>query len=359
MKKGSVFVGLSGGVDSSVTAALLKNEGYKVTGVFIKVWYPDFLKCSWREDQLDAMRVCAKLEIPFHTLDLSHVYRKEVVEAMIEEYRRGRTPNPDVMCNTHIKFGAFLTEARRQGADFIATGHYVERRKLLDKYHLYTAADTGKDQSYFLWGLGQNELAYTLFPIGNLQKKKVRAMAATYGLITAGKKDSQGLCFLGKLDMKEFLSHYIEAKSGKVLDEKGNVVGQHDGAFFYTLGQRHGFHVTTAEEQKPHYVVSKNLEQNTIAVATDLVLETKKRAGEIELEHVHWVLGVPPENNDSLLARVRYRQPLLPCKLSLDTEGNASVSFLEKSTFASPGQSLVLYRRSEGEYELLGGGVIS
>jgi len=246
MKK--VFVGLSGGVDSSVSAYLLKKQGHDVTGVFVKVWYPDFISCDWRREMQDAMRVCAKLKIPFLLCDLEKEYREGVIDYMINEYKNGRTPNPDVMCNKEIKFKAFLNFALTNNADFIATGHYAqnnlvssESQKNGSKYGLFVAKDKEKDQTYFLWNLNQEILSKTLFPIGHLEKTKVRQIAKSAGLFTAAKKDSQGLCFIGHVNMKDFLRHYLETKPGDVLDQKGRIIGRHNGALLYTIGERHDF----------------------------------------------------------------------------------------------------------------------
>jgi len=249
-----VFVGVSGGVDSSTSVALLKKQGYDVTGVFIKVWQPDFVECQWKEDRLDAMGVCADLGIPFLDLDLEEEYKSDVFDYMVSEYKQGRTPNPDVMCNKKIKFGGFLDFAKNKGADFIATGHYVrwQGKKLL------MGVDKGKDQSYFLWTLTQDQLKYCIFPIGQYEKTKVRRLAKKFGLLTAQKKDSQGLCFVGKVDMKEFLQRFIPQKEGLVLNTDGQVIGVHEGIFFYTIGQRHGFKIKKkGVDDKPYYVVKR------------------------------------------------------------------------------------------------------
>ena len=266
-----IFVAISGGVDSSVSAFLLKEKGYDITGVFIKVWHPDFLECDWKKERNDAMKICAQLNIPFLTFDFEKEYKKEVADCMIEEYKKGRTPNPDVMCNKNIKFGAFLDKAKEMGADTIATGHYarLETTQInADKkpqmnaddmfYKMYAGVDKEKDQSYFLWTLNQEQLKYTLFPVGDLEKSEVRKIAKENNLATAKKKDSQGVCFIGKIQMKEFLKNFVKEKEGNVLNEKGEIIGNHEGAFFYTIGQRHGFTIIKKKpDQKPYYIISK------------------------------------------------------------------------------------------------------
>lgn len=344
-KKEKVYIGLSGGVDSSVSAALLKEQGYDVTGVFIKVWQPDFLECTWIDDRRDAMRVCAKLGIPFKTLDLEEEYKKEVVEYMINEYKSGRTPNPDVMCNKEIKFGAFMNKALSLGADFVATGHYART----EGGNLFKGVDNNKDQSYFLWTLPAPKLLKIKFPIGGYQKSEVRKLAKKFGLSTAEKKDSQGLCFLGKLDMKDFLKHYIPEEKGSVLNEKGEVVGQHDGAYFYTPGQRHGFETyKNSISEKPYYVVDKDISKNTITVSTEPFDEKEKK--KVKLHSTNWIgdfdLGGEYE------ARVRYRQELKKCRITKDGT-DYFVNFNEGGIYPR-GQSLVVYSGDR----CLGGGVI-
>src|SRR3989344_5097892 len=256
MKKKIVFVGLSGGVDSAVSAALLKKQSFEVVGVFIKTWHPEFLECNEEEERRDAMRVAAFLDIPFLTFDFEKVYKREVADYMIREYRAGRTPNPDVMCNKEVKFGAFLKKALSMGADFVATGHYAQNKNL----SLIKGVDPTKDQSYFLWTLKQNQLKHIIFPVGHLKKSQVRKLAEKYGLHTFQKKDSQGICFLGKLDMKEFLQHYIKPKSGRVLDINGKTIGKHNGATFLTLGERHGFTITSkTNHDRPYYIIAKDI----------------------------------------------------------------------------------------------------
>ena len=354
-KNQKVFVGLSGGVDSAVSAALLKKDGYEVTGVFIKAWTPEGYPCTWKEDRRSAMRVAAVLDIPFITLDLEKEYKKEVVDYMIPEYQEGRTPNPDVMCNKEIKFGHFLKFALNNGADFVATGHYCQKifNSQFSIFNLKEGADKDKDQSYFLWTLTQDQIKRVLFPIGHLSKSEVRKLAKKFGLPQATRKDSQGLCFLGKIDMQEFLSKYIPPKRGNVLLENGKIIGHHNGALFFTIGQRHGFTVTKkTEEMGPMYVVSKNIENNTITVAPK---ETKTKKS-LPLGSGHNYVNIKEINlngkvpNKNLTCRIRYRQEKIGCKLEEDR-----VIFEKPQTGIAPGQSLVLYN---GEI-CLGGGVIS
>lgn len=344
------FVGLSGGVDSAVSAGLLKEKGFDVTGVFIKVWSPNFLPCTWKEDRRDAMRVCAHFDIPFMTLDLESEYKKEVVDYMISEYKKGRTPNPDVMCNKEIKFGAFYNFAMKQGADYVATGHYV-RIDSIEKI-LKEGSDKEKDQSYFLWTLRREQITKVLFPVGDISKSKVRVLAKNFNLPNAEKKDSQGLCFLGKVDMKAFLSHFIKPKKGKVLNEEGKVIGHHPGAFFLTLGQRHGFVVENKKtSSKPLYIVSKNIKKNTITVSQNKPDERISGIKEFLLEETNWILE--PKYNKKYKIRFRYHQKPLFGKIS-KIKNNFLIT-LEKPFLASFGQSVVVY---DGEL-MLGGGVLT
>jgi tRNA-uridine 2-sulfurtransferase len=351
-----VLVGLSGGVDSSVAAALLQEEGYDVEGAFIITWQAPWLPCTWREERRDAMRVAAQLHIPFHTIDLSKEYERDVVQYFVAEYAAGRTPNPDVMCNTYVKFGAFFEWAQNNGFDYVATGHYA-RVTCTEQgtYELRAGIDATKDQSYFLWTLTQAHLAHTLFPIGVYKKTEVRALAARFNLPTAQKKDSQGICFLGKVDMQEFLSHYIPPKLGTVVDAQGHGIGTHAGAAYYTLGQRHGF---TVQQKTPNatplYVVAKDMDANTVTVAPkghkvseslpqrivlrDVSLRTPLTAGRVRYQ-----------------ARLRYRQPLFDVQVVWDDAGSIVVSPDTAQEYVPQGQSMVLY---DGDV-CLGGGVIA
>jgi tRNA-specific 2-thiouridylase len=358
--KSRVFVGLSGGVDSSVSAALLQSQGYDVTGVFIKVWQPDFYACTWKEDRLDAMRVCAKLKIPFHTLDLEKEYKKEVVDYMITEYKNGRTPNPDVMCNKYIKFGGFFDWAMKNGADYVATGHYA---RLNSNHQLVAGKDKNKDQSYFLWTLTKKQLAKTLFPVGNIEKPEVRKLAKKFGLPTAEKKDSQGLCFIGKVDMAEFLKHFIKTKPGNVLNTNGEVVGIHDGSVLYTIGQRHGFTITkNTTTDSRNFIVSKDLKNNTVTIsdsdkAGPCPQRTRfnlVRGKEIKLTNFNWTGNLQPSISKNYQARIRYRQPLSECIIKEVKNDGCIVVFKKVQKAVAPGQSLVIY---DGEV-CLGGGII-
>ncbi len=351
--KKKVFVGMSGGVDSSVSAALLQKEGYDVTGVFIKVWQPDFTPCPWRKERLDAMRVAAHLHIPFLTFDFEKEYKQDVVDYMIEEYQKGRTPNPDVMCNKSIKFGAFLRKAREMGADFVATGHYA-RKVGENPAQLLAGKDENKDQSYFLWTLTQKQLAHVLFPVGAYQKDEVRKRAHSFGLATADKKDSQGICFMGTLDIKEFLKHYVTSSLGSVLDTQGNKIGTHDGAFFFTIGERHGFTIIRqTNNETPHYVISKDMDNNTITVAQKKMTIQDETSSAIPLQDTNWIRGTPPEKSKIYHARSRYRQALFPCTITC-SETDCLVAPQAMHDRPAPGQSLVVYDQDE----CLGGGII-
>lgn len=346
-KKKKVFVGLSGGVDSAVSAALLKERGFDVTGVFIKAWQPEWMPCSWRDERRDAMKVAIALDIPFIFLDFEKEYKEGVVDKMITEYKAGRTPNPDVLCNREIKFGSFWKKARELGADYIATGHYarIEDGKLLE------GKDKEKDQSYFLWTLNEDDISHAIFPVGNLEKSEVRKLAEKYRLPVAEKKDSQGICFLGDVSMEEFLSHYVDAKPGRVLNTEGETIGKHRGLIYYTIGERHGFEITKkSPESGPFYIVAKDIPTNTLVVS-DKEEEIKEFSpAKVILKNVNWINE--PES-PLLTARIRYRGEKLP--LTLEAHGKKlAVIFNEPVRGLSLGQSLVFYERDN----CLGGGVM-
>lgn len=353
MQKGQkVFVGLSGGVDSSVAALRLLKQGYDVTGVFIKVWHPDFLVCNWEQERLDAMRVAAKLGIPFLTCDAEAEYRDAVAHYFIESYRAGLTPNPDVMCNKEVKFGAFYRFARERGADYIATGHYAQAIKTADGVEMHRGIDTNKDQSYFLWTLTNEILDHVLFPVGDTTKDVIRAEAAEAGLLTAEKRDSQGVCFLGHIDIPDFLSHYIDLTAGDVLDGDGNVIGQHKGAFVYTIGQRQGFTLHDHNPNRaPKYVIAKNTTNNTITVSDAQPLLKIDDTLTLTQSNVTTTLTV----GDTLQAQSRYRQKPFTVTVTSITDSTIKLNVQDKSEATAFGQSCVLYR---GEH-CIGGGIIS
>ena len=358
--KGKVYLGMSGGVDSSVSAALLQKEGYEVIGVFMKVWQPDFLPCTWREERLDAMRVSAHLGIPLLTWDFEKEYKEGVADYMIAEYKAGRTPNPDVMCNREVKFGAFFRRAIAECADFVATGHYArvvqsQRSKVKSEFRMLKGVDDAKDQSYFLWTLRQEQLSKTFFPIGGFKKPQVRVLAKKFALPVAEKKDSQGLCFVGKLDMKDFLAHFIEEKEGSVLNEKGEIIGSHRGAYYYTLGERHGFTVTKkGTDDAPLYVVSKDFESNTITVAPLVKNALQCASQELHASQASFCVGGVLDTAKKYTAQVRYHGEQYKCKITALTESSFSLH-LEKPAVFDAGQSVVLYNGNE----CLGGGVIT
>lgn len=342
-----VYVGMSGGVDSSLTAALLKEQGYDVTGIYMKNWTQDLpgMKCPWADDLADAKRVAVQLGIDFKVFDFENEYKHKVVDYMIEEYKRGRTPNPDIMCNQEVKFKLFLETALEDGADMIATGHYAR----VENGVLKQAIDTNKDQTYFLYRVTGEALSKTLFPLGEFTKPQVREMAAERGLYTAAKKDSQGICFVGQIGIREFLSQYVEQTAGAIIDKKtGKKLGQHDGAIFYTIGQRHGLDLGGG---LPYYVVGKDMDKNEVYVTTDLNDQNLWKP-ELSLTAVHWINEVPPEGEYDI--RVRHRAGLVKAKLNF--EGDRTHLVLDNAERAvAAGQSVVVYSGDK----CIGGGIVS
>ena len=392
-----VVVGLSGGVDSSVAAYLLQQQGYEVIGLFMKNWHDDSVtisnECPWLEDSNDALLVAEKLGIPFQTVDLSEQYKEKIVDYMFNEYEKGRTPNPDVLCNREIKFDVFMKIAINLGADYVATGHYCRKGEIDNNgnkvYQLLAGVDTNKDQSYFLCQLSQEQLAKSLFPIGELTKPEVREIAAQMDLITADKKDSQGLCFIGKVRLPEFLQQKLDKKEGLIVqieaqdsiysknqtqfqsvEEKlafesqtlsyqpnmGKVVGKHQGAHFFTIGQRKGLNVGGTKE--PLFIIATNVETNTIY--TGLGSEHPglfKKALFIQKSEVHWIredLAIANGEKMEVMARIRYRQPLQKATLHLFETG-LYVEFNELQSAITEGQFVAWYINDE----LVGSGVIS
>ena len=392
-----VVVGLSGGVDSSVAAYLLQQQGYEVIGLFMKNWHDDSVtisnECPWLEDSNDALLVAEKLGIPFQTVDLSEQYKEKIVDYMFNEYEKGRTPNPDVLCNREIKFDVFMKIAINLGADYVATGHYCRKGEIDNNgkkvYQLLAGEDSNKDQSYFLCQLSQEQLAKSLFPIGELTKPEVREIAAQMDLITADKKDSQGLCFIGKVRLPKFLQQKLDKKEGFIVqidaqdsiysknqtqfqsvEEKlgfesqtlsyqpnmGKVVGNHQGAHFFTIGQRKGLNVGGTKE--PLFIIATNVETNTIY--TGLGSEHPglfKKALFIQKSEVHWIredLAIANGEKMEVMARIRYRQPLQKATLH-QFENGLYVEFNEPQSAITEGQFVAWYINDE----LVGSGVIS
>ncbi len=348
----TVCVALSGGVDSTVAALLLQEQGYPLIGAFMKNWSVPMKGVGytpWEEEAKDAEAVCKRLGIPFHIFDFEHEYQERVVQSFVSEYQRGRTPNPDVLCNKEVKFDLFLKRAQKEGADLIATGHYAQVTHDTVGYHLLSGLDTNKDQSYFLYTLTEKELSRVLFPIGHLTKPQVREIALKKGLPNATKKDSQGICFIGPVTMRTFLQHYIVAKQGNVVTPEGEVIGRHDGVMFYTEGQRHGF--DTRGSHVPLFVAHKDVIKNELVVVPHdhPMLLTQS----ITAEQWTWVFA-PPQLPVAGSARVRYRQPLHFATIGIRA-GNYAITFDQPIHAVAIGQSVVCYK---GE-EVLGGGVIA
>mgnify|MGYP000253547144 CR=1 FL=1 len=359
-KAKKIFVGMSGGVDSSVAAYLLKKQGHDLVGVYLRGFNVD--GCA-EKDAEDARRVAEHLKIQFYVWDFEKEYKERVVEYMVEAYRIGLTPNPDVVCNRELKFGLFLERALKMGADFVATGHYVQIKKSKIKNQnfniLKIAKDKNKDQSYFLWTLTQKQLAHALFPLGNLEKPEVRKIAEKAGLPTAKKKDSQGICFLGMVSMEEFLKTRLPVKKGDVFTEAGEKLGEHQGAHFYTIGQRHGLNLSAKQikggEVPAHYVVSKDVRTNTIVVAEGANNESLFKK-EISLVSLNLAVPFKIKKAIHVMARVRYRQPLSAAKLTLQSGNIARLIFDESQKFVAAGQSCVFYDASGC---LLGGAIVA
>lgn len=342
-----VFVGLSGGVDSSVTAALLQERGFDVTGVYMKNWSKDLpgFECPWKKDYQDAKRVAVQLGIPFKMYDFETEYREKVVDYMVAGFRAGITPNPDIMCNQEVKFKLFLDAALADGADMIATGHYA---RIIDG-SLCVGLDANKDQSYFLYRVKKTALKKSLMPIGEYEKPAVRGLAKKYGLATAEKKDSQGICFVGKVGIKEFLLAELgEQPHGEIIEQNGVVVGEHDGALFYTIGQRHGLNVGGG---LPYYVTGKDMEKNQVFVTTDLQDE-KLWSTQLSLASLHWI-NRAPISGKTYSIRTRYRAPLVSA--SFTDEGLSQLKLDQEVRATTPGQSVVVY---DGE-KVLGGGIVT
>ncbi len=352
-----VIVGMSGGVDSSVTALRLLEEGHEVTGLFMKNWDEDdgTEYCTALRDFEDARQVCDRLGIELQAVNFAAEYWDRVFTHFLEEYRAGRTPNPDILCNKHIKFKAFLDYALDLGAEVIATGHYARVRRHLGRFELLRGLDGNKDQSYFLYAMGQEALSRTWFPIGHLEKTEVRRIAAAAGFPNHAKKDSTGICFIGERKFRDFLQRYLPARPGPIVTPEGEVIGEHQGLMYYTLGQRQGLGIggRAGGAGRPWYVAAKDLERNALVVVQGhdhpLLFRRGLEAGQLE-----WLAGHPPGDDFRCTAKIRYRQPDQPCRVRRLGEDRLQVTFDQPQRAVTPGQSVVFY---DGEV-CLGGGVI-
>lgn len=357
--KQKVSVGMSGGVDSSVAALLLQQQGYDVRGVFMKNWEGDDTEehCSAADDLADARQVCQTLGIPLQGVNFADQYWERVFEYFLQEYAAGRTPNPDILCNREIKFRAFLDYALAQGADYIATGHYARIGRRGERYTLLRGKDANKDQSYFLYTLGQSQLRRSLFPVGELEKPQVRTLAEQHGLVTHDKKDSTGICFIGERHFRSFLKRYLPAQPGEIRTPQGEVLGRHEGLMYYTLGQRQGLGIggVKGHEGAVWYVADKDLDNNILIVVAghDHPLLYRRRLTAVDL---HWTAGTAPDLPLTCTAKTRYRQADASCRVeaSAPDDARCRVTFDAPQWAVTPGQSVVFY---QGE-ECLGGGII-
>ena len=343
-----IYVGMSGGVDSSLTAAILKEQGHEVVGVYLKNWAKewDIFDCPWADDLHDASQVAEQLGIELKVFDVQKDYHHHVVDYMLAEYKAGRTPNPDIMCNQEMKFGVFMKLALEDGADAIATGHYAR----IENGQLLAGLDKNKDQSYFLYRIRPDSLSKAFMPIGQYTKPEVRKMAAERGLVTASKKDSQGICFIGKVPLKKFLQQYVQGEPGKVIDQSGSVVGEHDGAIFYTIGQRSGLGIGGGQ---PYFITGKNMTKNEIYVTTDPQDDELWRDS-VTINQLHW-LNQAPELGKTYRVRARYRAPLVEATISEMNEESIRLELQQSVRAIAPGQSVVMY---DGE-RVVGGGIIT
>ncbi|KAA1188595.1 tRNA 2-thiouridine(34) synthase MnmA [Photorhabdus heterorhabditis] len=353
-----VIVGMSGGVDSSVSAYLLQQQGYQVSGLFMKNWEEDDNEeyCSAATDLADAQSVCDKLGIELHTVNFAAEYWDNVFEHFLSEYKAGRTPNPDILCNKEIKFKAFLEFAAEDlGADYIATGHYVRRKDINGKSQLLRGLDNNKDQSYFLYTLSHQQIAQSLFPVGELEKPEVRRIAEQIGLVTAKKKDSTGICFIGERKFRDFLGRYLPAKPGPIVTVDGETLGEHQGLMYHTLGQRKGLGIggTKDGNEEPWYVIDKDIQNNMLIVAQGHEHPRLMSTGLIA-QQLHWVDRQPLTEEIHCVVKTRYRQQDIPCTVTPINEDKIEVRFANPVAAVTPGQSAVFY---QGEI-CLGGGVI-
>ena len=353
-----VVVGMSGGVDSSVSAYLLKEQGYQVEGLFMKNWEEDDNDeyCAAAEDLKDAQAVSDKLGITLHTINFAAEYWDNVFEYFLEEYKAGRTPNPDIMCNKEIKFKAFLEFAAEElSADYIATGHYVQRSNNTGNWQMLRGLDDNKDQSYFLYTLGEQHISQTLFPIGHLEKPRVREIALEQDLVTHDKKDSTGICFIGERKFKDFLAQYLPAQPGEIETAEGKIIGKHEGLMYHTLGQRKGLLIGGMKEygEEPWYVVEKDIERNVLIVGQGANHPRLYSIG-LLANQLHWVDRKGPQQSLKCAVKTRYRQQDIACQITPNTDGSLLVEFEEPQKAVTPGQSAVFYQNEI----CLGGGII-
>ncbi len=357
LKSCRVVVGMSGGVDSSVTALLLKQQGYEVIGLFMKNWEDDDDKdyCSSRQDLIDAVSVADTIDIPIEAVNFAQEYKERVFSYFLREYEAGRTPNPDILCNSEIKFKAFLDHAIQLGAEVIATGHYAQVREVDGLFQLLKATDGSKDQSYFLYRLNQSQLSHALFPLGKLLKSEVRAVAEQHGLSNHAKKDSTGICFIGERPFREFLNRYLPTTPGQMVTPEGQVVGQHMGLSFYTIGQRQGLGIGGARDTsgEPWFVADKDMANNRLIVVQghDHPALLSNRLSALDS---HWISGTVPLLNHPYAAKTRYRQADAPCRITALEGGRCAFEFDQPQWAVTPGQSVVVY---DGEV-CLGGAII-
>lgn len=352
-----IVVGVSGGVDSSVAALLLKRSGESIAGMFMKNWEEDDQSgvCPAEADAADAEQVCRMLGIPFHTRNFAAEYWDGVFEQFLAEYRVGRTPNPDILCNREIKFKTFLEHAEDVGAERIATGHYARVRHSHGRYELLRGLDQNKDQSYFLHAISQQALARTLFPVGELPKPEVRRIAEAAGLITAAKKDSTGICFIGERRFREFLSRFIPAQPGDIESVSGQIVGRHSGVCYYTIGQREGLGIGGRRDARPEpwFVVGKDVARNVLIV--DQGESQDLFSTRLTAHTATFIAGSPPASSFVCTAKTRYRQPDQACEVTIHEDASMSVRFAERQRAVTPGQSVVFYQ----DEVCLGGAVIA
>ena len=356
MKK-RVIVGMSGGVDSSVAALLLKEQGYEVVGLFMKNWEDDDTEeyCPARQDLIDAAAVADRIGIEIEAVNFSKEYKERVFNNFLEEYRAGRTPNPDIFCNSEIKFKAFLDHAMGLGADLIATGHYAQVRERNELFQLLKAEDGSKDQSYFLYRLNQAQLSKTLFPLGHLLKREVREIARNAGLPTSEKKDSTGICFIGERPFREFLNRYLPREPGEMQTPEGEVVGQHEGLMYYTLGQRQGLGIggSKTSSGEPWFVAAKDMQRNILTVVQGHDHPLLFSDG-LSASQLHWISGQDPKLHWVYATKTRYRQPDAPCEIDRLDGDMTEIRFGQQQWAVTPGQSVVVYESQV----CLGGGVI-